>query len=334
MTKKKSFADDGWAIWIAGEDTSTFYLNEYAKEMRIGGMYDAMLQDLRETFGEYRRVLKKYGTRQAIYGYIQRVGLEVVTILGATLYAVWSAMCLGSENGGMQVGDCIVVLGSIGTISYCLNNLVQNFAEFGEHALFLDDVRYFLDYQPTVTDGALPAPAEGGEMEVRNLSFRYEGSDRDTLHDVNFVWRKGERIALVGSNGSGKTTLVKLLLRLYDPREGEILVNGQNIKSFSQSSYRECFSTVFQDFKMFSMSVKDNVLLRLPKEGDEELVTHALQESGVISGGMIPKIDCCIEAINEGVKNVVIMDGRVPHSSLMEILTDEGAGTMVMKERR
>ena len=258
----------------------TFYLNEYAKEMRIGGMYDAMLQDLRETFGEYRRVLKKYGTRQAIYGYIQRVGLEVVTILGATLYAVWSAMCLGSENGGMQVGDCIVVLGSIGTISYCLNNLVQNFAEFGEHALFLDDVRYFLDYQPTVTDGALPAPADGGEMEVRNLSFRYEGSERDTLHDVNFVWRKGERIALVGSNGSGKTTLVKLLLRLYDPREGEILVNGQNIKSFTQSSYRECFSTVFQDFKMFSMSVKDNVLLRLPKEGDEELVTHALQESG------------------------------------------------------
>ena len=258
----------------------TFYLGEYAKEMRIGGMYRNMLRDLQETYGEYKQIYLKYGLKKAIFGYIQKLGLEVITILGATLYAVWSAISIGPANGGMSAGDCIVVLSSVGAISYCLNNLVQNFAEFGEHALFLDDVRFFLDYEPTVRSGDISAPADGGDIEVKDLSFRYEGSETDTLHNVSFTWKKGERIALVGSNGSGKTTLVKLLLRLYDPKDGEITLNGDNIKIFDLTSYRDLFGTVFQDFKMFSMTVKDNVLLRPYKEGDYELVENALKESG------------------------------------------------------
>lgn len=258
----------------------TFYLNEYAKEMRIGGMYRNMLLDLRETFNDYRRVMKKHGIKKAVYGYIQQIGLEVVTVLGATLYAVWSAVCIGAENGGMSTGDCIVVLGSIGTISYCLNYLVQNLADFGEHALFLEDVRYFLDYEPKITDGESAAPYGGGDITVSGLSFRYDGCGEDTLKNVSFTWKKGERIALVGCNGSGKTTLVKLLLRLYDPTEGEIKMDGVNIKDFTLASYRDSFSTVFQDFKMFSMSVRDNVLLRPEREGDGELVVNALKESG------------------------------------------------------
>jgi len=261
----------------------TFYLGEYAKEMRIGGMYGNMLRDLRETFTEQKKLIRKYGMKKAVYGYVQKLGLEVVTILGATLYAVWSTMCIGPDNGGMSVGDCIVVLSSIGAISYCLNNLVQNFAEFGEHALFLDDVRYFLDYEITLNGGNDPAPKDGGDVEVKNLRFRYGGSDSDTLHDISFTWKKGERIALVGSNGSGKTTLVKLLLRLYDPSEGEITLDGKNIRELELTSYRDLFGTVFQDFKMFSMSVKDNVLLRPYKEGDYELVENALKESGAYS---------------------------------------------------
>ena len=258
----------------------TFYLNDYAKEMRIGGMYENMLRDLGDSYKEYKRIAKKYGIRRAIYQYIQRIGLEVVTILGAMLYSVWSTLCVGSANGGMSIGDCIVVLGAIGGISHSLNGLIQNFAEFGEHALFLEDVRFFLDYEPTIVGGEKTASENGGDIEVKNVSFRYDGSDRDALTDINFVWRKGERIALVGSNGSGKTTLVKLLLRLYDPTEGEITMDSENIKDFTLNSYRDGFCTVFQDYKMFSLSVKDNVLLRPEREGDRELVENALKESG------------------------------------------------------
>ena len=258
----------------------TFYLGEYAKEMRSGCMYLNMLRDLRGTFSDYKKIAKKYGVRKAVYGYIQMFGLEVVTILGAMLYSVWSTMILGVENGGMTVGDCIVVLGSIGTISYCLNNLVQNFAEFGEHALFLEDVRYFLDYDVKIVGGEKQVPDGSVELEVKNLNFRYNGNEKDTLHDVNFTLHKGERVALVGSNGSGKTTLVKLLLRLYDPNSGEILLDVDNIKNCDLRSYRDCFGTVFQDFKMFSLSVKDNVLLRPSSETEDEKVKLALEESG------------------------------------------------------
>ena len=258
----------------------TFYLGEYAKEMRVGGMHENMLRDFREAIKQYRALARKFGTRKAIYGYIQKIGLEVITILGATLYSVWRTMVIGAQNGGMTIGDCIVIVGSIGAISYCLNNLIQNFAEFGEHALFLDDVRYFLDYEPAVVGGSEIASASGGDITVKNLSFKYEGAEQNTLKNVNFTLHKGERIALVGSNGSGKTTLVKLLLRLYDPIDGEITLDGKNIKDFSLSSYRGSFSTVFQDFKMFSMSVRENVLLRPEQEGDKALVENALRESG------------------------------------------------------
>jgi len=258
----------------------TFYLNEYAKEMRIGGMYTNMLNSLEETFQEHKKLLKEYGTKRAVYGFIQKFGLECIAILGATLYSVWSAMCIGSDNGGMKIGDCLVVLGSIGTISYCLNDLIANLAEFGEHALFLDDVRYFLDYTPKILDGSETADIKGGDVKIKNLSFKYDGSDIDTLKNIDLTWRKGERIALVGKNGSGKSTLVKLLLRLYDPTEGSIEVDGKDIKRFTLRSYRDLFGTVFQDFKLFSLSVKDNVLLRPSEEKETETVINALKESG------------------------------------------------------
>ena len=259
----------------------TFYLNEYAKEMRIGEMHKGMLRDLRNTFTEFKAVTKKYGFRVALYVFIQDVGLEIVTIFGATLYAVWSAMYVGVANGGMSVGDCIVVLNSISSISYSLNSFVQIFAEFGEHALFIEDMRYFIDYETKLTSGEDVPPKTGEDVVLKNVSFKYDGSEKYALKNIDFTWRKGERIALVGSNGSGKTTLTKILLRFYDPTEGEVLMGGKNIKEYNVSSYRDRFSTVFQDFKMFSLTVRDNILLRPKKEGDDELVNRALEESGI-----------------------------------------------------
>ena len=250
----------------------TFYLGEYAKEMRIGGMYRRMLGELTDTYTDFRDMMRKYGLRLALAQYIQKVGLEVVTILGAMLYAVWRTL-----SGGMTIGDCIVILNSIGTISYCLNYMVQNFAEFGEHSLFLEDVRYFLDYEVAMPEDENAPAAHGGDIELKNVSFRYTGAEQDTLHDVSMRIGAGEHVALVGLNGSGKTTLVKLLLRLYDPTEGQVLMDGRDARDFRLSTYRDSFSCVFQDFRVFSMSVQENVLLRTPCEGDRERVSAALR---------------------------------------------------------
>ena len=254
----------------------TFYLNEYAKEMRVGGMYRRMLDELMATYRDFKRLMRKYGILRAVTQYIQKIGLEVVTILGAMFYAVWRTL----GDGGMTIGDCIVILNSIGTISYCLNYMVQNFAEFGEHSLFLEDVRYFLDYEVAMPEDENAPLACGGDIELKNVSFRYTGAEEDTLHDISLKIRAGEHVALVGLNGSGKTTLVKLLLRLYDPTSGEVTLGGRDARDYRLSSYRDQFSCVFQDFRVFSMSVRENVVLRMPREGDEERVSNALRESG------------------------------------------------------
>jgi ATP-binding cassette subfamily B protein len=158
--------------------------------------------------------------------------------------------------------------------------MVQYLAEFNEHALYIEDVRYFLAYEPTIKEDPTAPEAESGDVEFKNVSFKYEGAERESLRDINFRIADGERIALVGRNGSGKTTLVKLLLRLYDPTEGEVTLNGKSAKDYRLSSWRALFGSVFQDFKLFSLSVKENVVLRLPRDGDDETVTEALKESG------------------------------------------------------
>ena len=254
----------------------TFYLGDYAKEMRTGGMPALMLGGLGTTFKKFRELRIKYGVKRAIARFIQNVGLDVVCILGAMLYAAWRTVALGA----MSIGDCIVIFSSIGTISWCLSSLVASFAEFGEHSLFLEDVRYFLDYEPSIKEDESAPDAECGVLRLENVSFRYDGAEENALTDVTMEIREGERIAIVGHNGSGKTTLVKLLLRLYDVSDGSITMAGKDIRTLRLSSYRKMYSSVMQDFRLFSVSVRDNVTMRRAREGDARLVTEALKNSG------------------------------------------------------
>ncbi len=259
----------------------TFYLGDYSKEMRMGGFFPRQLRMMEEVRREQIELTKKYGHKLALLDFIRIFGIEVVTILGATLYAVWRT--IGPGQGSMSIGDCLVVLNSIGNISYALSTLVQYFAEFSEHSLYIEDVRYFLDYEPKIREDESAEPANPGAIEFKNVHFKYEGAEKESLCGVDFKLREGERVALVGRNGSGKTTFVKLLLRLYDPSEGEIALNGKDIKDLRLSTYRALFGSVFQDYKLFSLSVKENVTLRPHREGDGELVTQALKESGAWS---------------------------------------------------
>lgn len=288
----------------------TFYLNEYAKEMRIGGMYRRMFEEIRLTFRDFKAVARKYGVARAALSFLQSFGLEVVTVMGAMLYSIWRTV----GDGSMTMGDCIVVLNSIGTISWCINYLIQNIAEFGEHALFIEDVRYFLDYEPKIKEDPNAPEATGGDIELSGVSFRYDGAETNALENVSMQIRAGEHIALVGQNGSGKTTLVKLLLRLYDPTEGKVILDGRDAKEYKLSSYRDNFSCVFQDFKVFSMSVKDNVLLREAREGDDELVTRALKESGAYEK---------IETLEDGI-----------HTTLTREFDDKGANLSIGEQQK
>ncbi len=133
---------------------------------------------------------------------------------------------------------------------------------FGKNAELVPNLEYYfkiIDTKPEMEYGDREIDLNNVDIEFRDVYFRYPGAAADTLKGINLHIRAGERLAVVGRNGSGKTTFIKLLCRLYDADRGEILVNGVNIKSLSRDCCMRLFSVVFQDFKLFSLSVADNL---------------------------------------------------------------------------
>ncbi|MBQ7910769.1 MAG: ABC transporter ATP-binding protein, partial [Clostridia bacterium] len=157
--------------WKANYIQRGFYLQDYAKEMRLTGMSDKLLSDLDETTVAVERIKRKYGIRNAALDYICRISHEVVTVLGACLYAVYATLVQGTVG----VGDCIVVLNSIGSVSGYLQGLVTNLVSFHEHALYIENLRSFLDYEPKIKENPEGIVARGGEIVVENVKYRYEG---------------------------------------------------------------------------------------------------------------------------------------------------------------
>ena len=165
-----------------------------------------------------------------------------------------------------------------------LNNSVYQFGQimtqFQKHSLYIEKFRVFLNYEPQMAEGKLPAPAEEAvTIEFKDVTFRYEGVKEPTLQKINLVLHPGEKVALVGYNGAGKTTLIKLLMRLYDPTEGCILLNGVDIREFSLKEYRKLFGVVFQDFKLFAAKISENVMMDRVGPQDRQKVLEALDKS-------------------------------------------------------
>ncbi|MBQ4113630.1 MAG: ABC transporter ATP-binding protein [Clostridia bacterium] len=268
--------------WKANYIQRGFYLTDYAKEMRLTGMSDKLLSDLDETTVEIERIKRKYGLRTAALDYSCRISHEVVTILGACLYAVYATLVRGTVG----VGDCIVVLNSVGSVSGYLQGLVTNLVSFHEHALYIENLRSFLEYEPKIKENSDGAVAAGGEIVAEDVKYRYGGAETDTLHGVSLRIAPGEKIALVGQNGSGKSTFVKLLLHLYEPGEGSITMDGVPMNDHTLASWRGVFKPVFQDYSIFALSVAENILtrpMRRDPEGeaaDRALVENALRQSG------------------------------------------------------
>ncbi|MBQ2827338.1 MAG: ABC transporter ATP-binding protein [Clostridia bacterium] len=277
-----------------------FYLNEYAKEMRLCGIPRLMLKKHKDAESEFKAICKKYGLKMALL-YLFSNSSSAITSFAAMLYAAFRTLVTRS----MLLGDCLVVFNSIELVAWNLTQVAGVFTRFRELAMYIEDYRYFIEYSPKLkknTDGPSVTP---GELVLSKVSFKYTGADKNSLNDISLSIKPGEKIALVGHNGSGKTTLVKLLLHLYEPSDGSITLSGRSIAEYNSDSYRDAFTVVFQDFKMFSMSVAENVLLRPLCDGDDEKVTEALKKSGAYEK---------IASLDKGI-----------HTTLTREFDDEGA---------
>lgn len=254
----------------------TFYLADYAKEMRLSGMPTFMLDRFVESGKKILEIIRRYGVRLAVINYATNEIQEVVTTLGATMYSVWKTLVVGT----MGLGDCLVILNSLNMITYVLSNSSNYALQFHNHALYIDNLRDFLDYQPRIVDGAKPLP-DDGDLVLDNVSFKYSGSENYTLKNLSLRVKPHEKVAIVGHNGAGKTTLVKLLLRLYDADSGSVSYGGVDVRDLPLKAYRDIFGSVMQDYHVFALSVAENVLRRArTSEDSDELILDALDKAG------------------------------------------------------
>ena len=162
--------------------------------------------------------------------------------------------------GGMAIGDFTMYIAAVTTFSSALRACMESFVEVKAYGPYYQAMKEYQNMPDTMRQNRKqPVPNGAHKIEFRNVTFRYPGQDRPALKHVSIVLEPGEKLALVGENGAGKTSFIKLLLRLYDPDEGEILLDGVNVRDLAYEAYETLFSTVFQDYKLFAFSLKENV---------------------------------------------------------------------------
>ena len=253
----------------------TMFLREYSKDMRTSNIFLVMMQRFENAVKANIKILREYGVPLFIYSTVSSFFSEFLPTVGT--YAFAASRFIYTDE--MTISAFSVVISSINSVNNAANSLVNSFTEISQLALYFSNLREFFDYEPGVNPGKV-TPGEFESLEFRNVSFRYLGAEKDSLSDVSFTLKKGEKLAVVGLNGAGKTTLVKLMMRFYDPTEGEILWNGINIKEFNTEEYRLKFGAVFQDYRNFALSVNENVICRVCDENDKKAAEDAMKNSG------------------------------------------------------
>lgn len=207
----------------------------------------------------------------------------------AYVYAVWRTV-----TGVFSFGTLTLLANAIREASSNLQQTFSTLSTIADQALFLTDLIAFFEMKPTIRSkpNALPAPRPIREgFEFRNVSFRYPGSSRLVLNGLNFHLRPGERVALIGENGEGKTTIVKLLTRLYDPAEGEILLDGIDLRDYDlEDLYRE-IGVIFQDFMRYEMTARENIAVgRIERMNDMDMLRQSAQKSMAVDVlGKLPR---------------------------------------------
>lgn len=248
-----------------------FRLADCAKEIRLTHVSENLLDEHAKAIEEKKKIVRKYARARYLLA-IAAMGMMSLGDGVVILFLLYELLVTGS----IALGDFAAGVTAIWQLSWLLRDLMDRLVKSKEHALFVDKMKTFLSYQPKIVGGT-KIPEAFESIELRNVHFAYK--DDEILKGVSIKISCGDKIALVGYNGAGKTTLVKLLMRLYDPTEGEILYNGINIKEYDLDAYRACIGAVFQDYRIFASTIAENVLADVDDGTARDTVLTALQKS-------------------------------------------------------
>jgi len=250
---------------------------EAAKELKLFGLSKFLTDRFTRLSDEVYEENVALSRRKLIAGAL----LSIIGSLGyysAYVYVIWRAAI-----GALTIGKLYFLAGAILQASTNIQMIFSTLSGVADQALFLTDLLAFFEMQPTIRSkpNALPAPRPIRRgFEFRNVSFAYPGSSRLILKNLDFTLHVGERVALIGENGQGKTTIVKLITRLYDPTEGQVLLDGVDLREYSlEDLYRE-IGVIFQDFMRYEMTARENVAVgRIEEIGNSEEIAAAAHKS-------------------------------------------------------
>jgi len=230
--------------------------NESVKEVKLLGLGEPLLGRYEELFTRFFQEDRAIAQRRTVAG----LGWGLLSSL--VYYGSYAWIVLRTVAGRITLGDMTMFLAIFRQSQNSIRSLLDSLNRLYESNLFLDNLLTYLQLDPLLVapvDGLIaPAPIEKG-VEFRHVSFRYPGSEVDVLRNINLHIQPGERIALVGLNGAGKTTLIKLLTRLYDPTQGQVLLDGVDLREYDLTSLQQRFGVIFQDYVRYQFTVRENI---------------------------------------------------------------------------
>lgn len=249
----------------------------YGKDIRLYGADGMMLGKwnslLEDYFRTWNGMVRKMLPLRIANDLVINVVRDVITYFYLGFLAV---------TGGITIPMMTQLITATGTFYMAISFMTENVQNIIKRANYASEFVKFLEYPNAIEKGDREVRDGAHVIEFRNVTFSYPGSEAPVLKGVNLMIGEGKHLSVVGLNGAGKTTLIKLLCRLYDPDEGEILMDGINIKEYDHGQYMSVFAPVFQDFKLFSFSVMENLLLTDEADEEEEAVlTDILKQVGI-----------------------------------------------------
>lgn len=226
----------------------------FIKEVKMLNLSDYLLNNFHDLRSCFYKENIKMNKIKSLFGFFYNVSNFVISA-GIIVLAT-----IESFFGNILVGNLMTYINVVSKIESAIEGIVNSIFNFYQDSLYIDNIKSYMEYKPLSNYGKkIHLNKQIEKIEMINVSYKYPGKKNYVLKDINLTLKKGEIVVLVGENGSGKTTLIKLLNGLYDNYEGDILINGINLKEIDRESIRTKMSTLFQDYNKYQFSVKENI---------------------------------------------------------------------------
>ncbi len=257
-----------------------YYINqssdlEVAKDIRLYDMSGMMIDKMnRYNLRTYKLYLKIYGAISRLNGLVS-VNVQIQTVI------IYYLLAVRTLAGTVTIGNFMMYAGAVGRFSLSMNNFVSSIIEVNRLCRQLELLVEYEKIPASKDSGDQPMPAgDKYEIEFHDVSFRYPRADDFTLKNISVIIHPGEKISIIGLNGAGKTTFVKLLTRLYKPTEGKITINGIDIQDVDYETYMSKIAAVFQDYRLFGLTVEENITGKITEEDESPELFAILGEVG------------------------------------------------------